>query len=70
MSSDLRKTEIFIDGKWIEAHFSQIRINDKIRLYESDGEPVLYKGSHELWALSEPYLYDLNWTVDIQPCEK
>lgn len=64
--SDIRRTEIFVDGKWKESDFEKIRAGDVFRLYESTGEPVEdEKGNSEFVAKTDAYIKDGTYAVDV-----
>jgi hypothetical protein len=53
---NIRTTEIFTKDGWVKALFSQIEPGDKIRQFEPDGTPVVFKGKTEFYAKSHVVL--------------
>jgi guanylate kinase len=69
----LRKTEILVDGEWVETRIFKLKPNDIIRISEEDGTPVpfdkndkWFKDDYELVVTSYPDFNEKNgrWMVD------
>jgi hypothetical protein len=63
MEGNMRKAEILMNGRWVEAHPGQIRTNDTFRMYEPDGTLVVDDGYTENVALSDAFICNGVWTV-------
>ena len=55
---ELRKVEIFENGQWNEIEFKDLKLGNKFRLFEPDGERVIdkEKNEDEWMATSDAYL--------------
>lgn len=37
---EMRKTEVLKDGKWVQCKVKDLKSGDKMRMFESNGDPV------------------------------
>jgi hypothetical protein len=64
---ELRKVEVFRDKEWSEIQFKNLEVNDKFRMFDPDGTPVIGLGGVTEWAVTKgPYrrTEDEVWTVE------
>lgn len=51
-----RKAKILVDGLWIDVSFKDIKMGDKFKLFESDGEQVKDNSGEIEWvAACDPF---------------
>lgn len=54
---DMRKVELFTNGKWNKIYFNELQKGDRFRLFESTGERVVdSKGCDEWVATSSSFV--------------
>lgn len=54
---DFRTVQRLEDNNWVDIEFKELRLNDKFRMFESTGEPVVGLGGKVEWiATSNPFL--------------
>lgn len=41
---ELRKVEVFVDGEWKQVRLRDIKIHQSFRLFEPNGDPVMWDG--------------------------
>ena len=64
---ELRKVEVLKNDGWKEIQFIDLEIDDKFRMFEPDGSPVVGLGGITEWAVTRaPYrrTEDEVWTVE------
>ena len=63
----LRKVEVFKDNEWSAIQFVDLEVDDKFRMFEPDGTPVVGLGGVMEWVVTKG-LYrrteDEVWTVE------
>ncbi len=48
---ETRRSEVYRDGKWQEVEFELVQVGDLVRLFESDGTPVVDDGGTADWEV-------------------
>lgn len=48
---ETRRSEVYRDGKWQEVEFELVQVGDLVRLFESDGTPVVDDGGTATWEV-------------------
>jgi hypothetical protein len=68
-----RKVEVFKHNEWIEEEdMSILSENDIVRLFETDGSPLVgFKGATNFRLIEKPYLNESGiWTFSAQPMQE
>jgi hypothetical protein len=68
MDRELRTVQVKRDSEWVQVRLCDISEGDTIRMFEPDGEPVLYKSEQELYAQTLPYLNEETGRWEIRVC--
>ena len=64
---ELRKVEVFKDDGWLEIQFKELEVDNKFRMFEPDGSPVIGLAGVTEWIVTKgPYrrTEDEVWTVE------
>ena len=62
-----RKVEVFKDNEWLEIQFKELEVDNRFRMFEPDGSPVLGSAGITEWVVTKgPYRRDEDgvWTVE------
>lgn len=54
---NLRTVERLTDGEYVKIPFQELKKGDTFRMFNPDGEPVIWKEDTIFYAMGDPYLY-------------
>ena len=49
-----RKVEVFCNGGWADIPFANLKIGNKVRMFEPDGSPVIWDRTTDWVVTKEP----------------
>jgi len=64
-ADQLRRTEVWHEGKWIQVSLGQVTEGDVIRQFEPDGRPVLVHSLHHMKVTDRPAMLAEPFTEEL-----
>ena len=64
---ELRKVEVFKDDGWSEIQFVDLEVDDKFRMFEPDGSPVIGLAGATEWLVTKgPRYHNKGRTLEVE----
>lgn len=60
-----RKLEVFRNEAWVESTMKDLKAGEKFRMFEPEGDPVIFKETTEFTVDADPKQKNGKWSIEI-----
>jgi len=60
-----RKLQVFRNNEWIDSTMKDLKAGEKFRMFEPEGDPVIFKENSEFLVGADPKEKNGKWSIEI-----